>query len=55
MAFALAEYFGDSLSAIASGLLVTIFLNDPGKTWFIPFAVLWIAYGWMRYRSQPVA
>ena len=55
MAFALAEYFGDSRSAIASGLLVTIFLNDPGKTWFIiPFAILWIAYGWMRHRSQSV-
>ena len=53
MAFALAEYFGDSRSAIASGLLVTIFLNNPGKTWLIPFAVLWIAYGWMRHRSQP--
>ena len=54
MAFALAEYFGDSRSAIASGLLVTIFLNDPGKTWFIPFAILWITYGWMRHRSQPI-
>ena len=54
MAFALAEHFGDSRSAIASGLLVTIFFNNPGKTWFIPFAVLWITYGWMRHRSQPI-
>jgi hypothetical protein len=53
MAFALAERFGDSRSAIASGLLVTIFFNNPGKTWLIPFAVLWITYGWMRHRSQP--
>jgi hypothetical protein len=53
MAFALAERFADSRSAIASGLLVTIFLNNPGKTWLIPFAVLWITYGWMRHRSQP--
>jgi len=54
MAFALAERFGDARSAIASGLLVTIVINNPGKTWFIPFAALWIAYGWMRYRSNPV-
>jgi hypothetical protein len=54
MAFALAERFADSRSAIASGLLATIFFNNPGKTWLIPFAVLWIAYGWMRRRSQPV-
>ncbi len=54
MAFALAERFGDSRSAIASGLLATIFFNNPGKTWLIPFAVLWITYGWMRHRSQPV-
>jgi class 3 adenylate cyclase len=54
MAFALAERFGDSRSAIASGLLVTIFLNNPGKTWLIPFAVLWITYGWMRHRSNPL-
>jgi class 3 adenylate cyclase len=54
MAFALAERFADSRSAIASGLLATIFLNYPGKTSLIPFAVLWIAYGWMRRRSQPV-
>src|ERR1043166_1294686 len=54
MAFALAERFGDSRSAIASGLLLTIVLNNPGKTWIIPFAVLWIAYGWMRYKSRPV-
>jgi class 3 adenylate cyclase len=55
MAFALAERFGDSRSAIAAGLLVSIVLNNPGKTWFIPFAALWIAYAWMRHRSQPVA
>jgi class 3 adenylate cyclase len=54
MAFALAEWFGDSRSAIASGLLLTIVLNNPGKTWLIPFAVLWIAYGWMRHKSQLV-
>jgi class 3 adenylate cyclase len=54
MAFALAERFGDSRSAIASGLLITILLNNPGKTWLIPFAVLWITYGWMRHKSQPV-
>ena len=54
MAFALAERFVDSRSAIASGLLATIFFNNPGETWLIPFAVLWIAYGWMRRRSQPV-
>ena len=53
MAFALAERFGDSRSAIASGLLATIFSNNPGKPWFIPFAALWITYGWMRHRSQP--
>jgi class 3 adenylate cyclase len=53
MAFALAERFADSRSAIASGLLATIFFNNPGKTWLIPFAILWIAYGWMRHRSQP--
>jgi hypothetical protein len=52
MAFALAEQFGDSRSAIASGLLLTIVLNNPGKTWLIPFAVIWIAYGWMRHKSQ---
>jgi class 3 adenylate cyclase len=54
MAFALAERFGDSRSAIASGLLLTIVFNYPGGTWLIPFAVIWIAYGWMRYKSQPV-
>jgi class 3 adenylate cyclase len=54
MAFALAERFADSRSAIASGLLVTILINNPGKTWLIPFAVLWIAYGWMRRRPQAV-
>jgi hypothetical protein len=54
MAFALAERFADSRSAIAAGLLATIFFNNPGKTWFIPFAVLWIAYGWMRRRPQLV-
>jgi class 3 adenylate cyclase len=58
MAFALAEALGDSRAAIASGLLVTIALNDPGRAWVIPFVVLWITYGWMRYRagapSQPL-
>jgi hypothetical protein len=52
MAFGVAERFGDSRSAIASGLLLTIVLNNPGKTWLIPFAILWITYGWMRHRSQ---
>jgi class 3 adenylate cyclase len=54
MAFALAERFGDSRAAIASGLLLTIVLNNPGKTWIIPFAIIWITYGWMRHRSQAV-
>lgn len=51
MAFALAETLGDARSAIASGLLVTIALNDQGQTWLVPFVVLWATYGWMRYRS----
>jgi class 3 adenylate cyclase len=51
MAFAVAEKFGDSRAAIASGLLVTIALNDPGKAWVIPFVVLWVTYAWMRWRS----
>jgi class 3 adenylate cyclase len=50
MAFALAERFGDSRSAIASGLLMTIAINYPGNTWLIPFVVLWITYGWMGRR-----
>lgn len=52
MAFALAERFADSRSAIASGLLLTIVLNYPGTASLIPFAILWVTYGWMRYRSQ---
>jgi hypothetical protein len=52
MAFTVAEWFGDSRSAIASDLVITIALNNPGKTWLIPFAVIWIAYSWMRRRSQ---
>jgi hypothetical protein len=51
MAFAVAEKLGDSRAAIASGLLVTIALNDPGKAWVIPFVVLWVTYGWMRWRA----
>jgi hypothetical protein len=54
MAFALAESLGDTRSAIAAGLLVTIAINKPGQAWLIPFAVLWATYAWMRYRSQPV-
>jgi class 3 adenylate cyclase len=53
MAFSLAERFGDSRSAIASGLLLTIVINNPGRTWLIPFAVIWITYGWMRHKPQP--
>jgi class 3 adenylate cyclase len=53
MAFALAERFADSRAAIAAGLLATIFFNNPGKDSFIPLVVLWIAYAWMRKRSQP--
>ena len=53
MAFALAETVGDTRSAIAAGLLITIAINKPGNTWLIPFAVLWAIYAWMRYRSQP--
>jgi class 3 adenylate cyclase len=52
MGFALAEKVGDSRSAIAAGLLVTIALNDPGKAWVVPFGVLWITYAWMRWRHS---
>ncbi len=52
MGFALAEKLGDSRSAIAAGLLVTIALNDPGKAWVVPFAVLWVTYAWMRRRHS---
>jgi hypothetical protein len=48
----LAEKLGDSRSAIAAGLLVTIALNDPGRAWVVPFAVLWITYAWMRWRHS---
>lgn len=55
MAFALGERMADARAAIAAGLLVTIAINNPGRSWLIPFFILWATYAWMRRREPTIS